>query len=118
MADIQKTKFTNLNGDNLIVLPDTDEANNGDVLTFTNDEGTSALKWAAGGSPSFETTDLVPDGETIVFDTTATPGQTIIKSVGGGGAEYSAGMDLTINNNVIAVNTYSCAVNSAKYAFV
>ena len=33
MSNIQKTKFTNSNGDNLIILPDTDSANNGDVLT-------------------------------------------------------------------------------------
>ena len=38
--------------------------------------------------------------------------------IAAGGANYSAGTDLVINNNIIGVNTYNCNVNSSNYAFV
>ena len=57
MSDIQKTKFTNSNGDNLIILPDTDSANNGDVLTVTKSGQTASIVWAEGGG----TTDISID---------------------------------------------------------
>ena len=43
MEDINIQKFTNIGGDNLIVIPDTSEASNGDVLTY--DSELSVISW-------------------------------------------------------------------------
>ena len=59
MSNIQKTKFTNSNGDNLIILPDTDSANNGDVLTVTKSGQTASIVWAESGGGG--TTDISID---------------------------------------------------------
>ena len=64
MSNIQKTKFTNSNGDNLIILPNTDSANNGDVLTVNKSGQTTSIVWAEGGG----TTDISID-KCIFVDT-------------------------------------------------
>ena len=45
MADIQKTKFTTVDGDNLIILPDLSGAINGDVLTYNSE--LDKVEWQA-----------------------------------------------------------------------
>ena len=64
MADISTQKFTNIGGDNLIVLPDTTGASNGDVLTYNT---TNGIVWKApeGGGAGTEST-----AKPVVTDTT------------------------------------------------
>lgn len=74
MADNQYTKFTNSKGDNLIILPDTANANNGDVLTFKTGSG---LKWDAapggggGGAEYTAGTDIIINNSVISVNTSA-----------------------------------------------
>ena len=72
MADIQKTKFTTVDGDNLIILPDLSGAINGDVLTY--DSGLNAVSWKPPQSGTEYTagTDLVINNGIIGVNTTST----------------------------------------------
>ena len=71
MADISTQKFTNIGGDNLIVLPDTTGANNGDVLTYNT---TNGIVWKApdGGTELTAGTDLTINEGIISVNTTST----------------------------------------------
>ena len=76
MADISTQKFTNIGGDNLIVLPDTTGANNGDVLTYNT---TNGIVWkapagggAGGGTELTAGTDLTINEGIISVNTTST----------------------------------------------
>ena len=74
MADISTQKFTNIGGDNLIVLPDTTGASNGDVLTYNT---TNGIVWKApeGGGAGTELTagtNLIIENGIISVNTTST----------------------------------------------
>ena len=71
MADISTQKFTNIGGDNLIVLPDTTGASNGDVLTYNT---TNGIVWKApdGGTELTAGTDLTINEGIISVNTTST----------------------------------------------
>lgn len=59
MEDINIQKFTNVIGDNLIVIPDTTEASNGDVLTYDSELNVISWKPPQGGGGG-STGDYVP----------------------------------------------------------
>ena len=70
MEDINIQKFTNVSGDNLIVIPDTNEASNGDVLTY--DSELSAVSWKppqGGGTSYIAGTDISITDSTIGINT-------------------------------------------------
>ena len=71
MADISTQKFTNIGGDNLIVLPDTTGASNGDVLTYNTTNGI-VWKAPAGGTELTAGTDLTINEGIISVNTTST----------------------------------------------
>ena len=74
MADISTQKFTNIGGDNLIVLPDTTGASNGDVLTYNTTNGIvwNAPKGGGAGTELTAGTDLTINEGIISVDTTST----------------------------------------------
>ena len=72
MADISTQKFTNIGGDNLIVLPDTTGANNGDVLTYNTTNGIVWNAPAGGGTELTAGTDLTINEGIISVNTTST----------------------------------------------
>lgn len=74
MADISTQKFTNIGGDNLIVLPDTTGASNGDVLTYNTTNGIVWNAPAGGGGVTELTagTDLTINEGIISVNTTST----------------------------------------------
>ena len=72
MSDISIQKFTNIGGDNLIVLPDTTGANNGDVLTYNTTNGIVWNAPAGGGTELTAGTDLTINEGIISVNTTST----------------------------------------------
>ena len=95
MSDISTQKFTNVGGDNLIVMPDITEASNGDVLTYNS---TSGIVWKApegggGGGSSYTSGDGISISEENVISV-KTDGSTIhtnangeLEVLGGGGGD-------------------------------
>ena len=71
MSDISTQKFTNISGDNLIILPDTTGASNGDVLTYNT---TNGIIWNAPERVTELTagTDLTINEGIISVNTTST----------------------------------------------
>ena len=107
MADINIQKFTNAGGDNLIVIPDTTEASNGDVLTY--DSELSAVSWkppqggggggtsyTAGNGISISNQDVISvktDGSTI--HTNASGALEVLGGGGGGDDSETISIDIS-----------------------
>ena len=107
MADISTQKFTNIGGDNLIVLPDTTGASNGDVLTYNT---TNGIVWKApeGGGAGTELTagtDLTINEGIISVDTTSTAA---------GNYSFVAGENCYASDNG---DTFACGFKTSAMGF-